>query len=639
MAQMIPDSIPAKASQGEQVLFSILRDQLPDSCLVWYEPRVKDLYPDFILLSPDFGLLILEVKGWYATQVERANNHFFDIHWRRGNISKIETYQNPLKQGHGYFSPVADKLKGYPILCNPDGNYQGRLCFPVGVGAIMSNITEAQARDGNLYTLLEKPAVAYRDELHSWAKLSSTDLIHRLKAMFKVDFPFAPLTPDQISTIKGILHPEVAIKEVPATQTSLPIEIEAPLPSTATVLLSLDAEQERMARTLKDGHRLISGVAGSGKTLILLARAKALANRLTQHRILILCFNITLAAQLRSQLHEDSRNPHYRERIEVMHFHAWAKSLLGSLPSPRKFDDDEDYNQCLGQQILSKLESSPLEQRWNSVLVDEAHTFSRSWFLCCVAALQDPIDGDLLIVSDGSQSLYKRRKFTWKDAGIKAQGRSQKLTQNYRNTQEILSAAWRVLATSQDGDIDTTFPVVEPDAALRHGPTPTMHMTQSKVGAAAAVVERVRSLCESGYAPSDIAILYRWKSRQEEAAFNSVATQLKTLGISPYWITASQETKRDYSVNRPGVRIVTALSSLGLEFKVVLLMWIEQFADCCHPDKDMAVLARRQLYVAMTRAQDELHLFAGNKPPFVNDLLKDEAFLVTRALKVTPRLA
>jgi hypothetical protein len=44
----------------------------------------------------------------------------------------------------------------------------------------------------------------------------------------------------------------------------------------------------------------------------------------------------------------------------------------------------------------------------------------------------------LLIVNDGSQSLYQRRKFTWKSVGVQALGRSKRLSQNYRNTQEIL---------------------------------------------------------------------------------------------------------------------------------------------------------------------------------------------------------
>ncbi|MEM9446449.1 MAG: 3'-5' exonuclease [Verrucomicrobiota bacterium] len=619
MALMIPATPSSKASQGEQQLFRVLSIQLPDDFIVWYEPRVNDLYPDFVILGPRFGLLILEVKGWYASQVERADNNFFDIRWQRKGITKTETYQHPLRQGHGYFGSVADRLKTYPILCNEEGNYQGRLCFPIGVGAVMSNMTEAQARDENLYVLLEQPTVAYRDELLSWAHIPDAELLQRLKGMFtKADFSFPALTADQVSTIKGILHPEVAIKEVPATQISLSFEPEESLPSTATVLLSLDAEQERMARTMKGGHRLIFGVAGSGKTLILTARAKALANRLTQHRILILCFNIALAAQLRSQLHGDTRNPQYKDRIEVLHFHSWAKTLLGSLPNPRQFNNDEDYNQFLGEQVLAKLQSLPVEQRWDSVLVDEAHTFSQSWFSCCVAALKDQVDGDLLIVSDGSQSLYKRKQFTWKSVGVKAVGRSQRLTQNYRNTQEILTAAWGILQSDgQAADVGETFPAVEPGAALRHGSKPTLSIARSKKAVENAILEKLKTLLNSGYSASEIAILYRWKSKKEDDSFRSLLGELKELNVDYYWVTENQSTKRNYDSTQPGIRIVTTLSSLGLEFKVVLLMWVDQFWDCQSKDSDKATMARRQLYVAMTRAQDELHLFSGKQTQFL----------------------
>jgi superfamily I DNA/RNA helicase len=53
---------------------------------------------------------------------------------------------------------------------------------------------------------------------------------------------------------------------------------------------------------------------------------------------------------------------------------------------------------------------------------------------------------------------------------------------------------------------------------------------------------------------------------------------------------------------------------------VVAAVGVEQFADCCNEDGDIAAIARRQLYVAMTRAQDELHLFAGRYARLVGEL-------------------
>ncbi len=62
MAEMIPERIPSKASKGEQRLFSIL-SKLPDDCIVHYEALVNRRNPDFIVIIPQYGVLIIEVKG------------------------------------------------------------------------------------------------------------------------------------------------------------------------------------------------------------------------------------------------------------------------------------------------------------------------------------------------------------------------------------------------------------------------------------------------------------------------------------------------------------------------------------------------------------------------------------------------
>ena len=142
------------------------------------------------------------------------------------------------------------------------------------------------------------------------------------------------------------------------------------------------------------------------------------------------------------------------------------------------------------------------------------------------------------------------------------------------------------------------------------------------------LADGARALCESGYAQGDIAILYRWKPRSEEILFQDMMKRLSDLGLRTYWITQNHQSKHNYSVEQPGLRVITALSSLGLEFKVVLLLWAEQFADCCNEDPEKAVIARRQLYVAMTRAQDELYLFGSGYARIFGELEKSQSFEV-----------
>jgi hypothetical protein len=88
MAQMLPEFIQAKASQGEKKLFAVLRDRLPDDFIVWYEPQVKGLHPDFIVLGPNFGLLVIEVRhpqqSWWLDECDRP----------QGVTAKLEIRQN-----------------------------------------------------------------------------------------------------------------------------------------------------------------------------------------------------------------------------------------------------------------------------------------------------------------------------------------------------------------------------------------------------------------------------------------------------------------------------------------------------------------------------------------------------------------
>ncbi|EAW35195.1 DEAD/DEAH box helicase [Lyngbya sp. PCC 8106] len=610
MALTVPDCVPSKASSGEKRLFQILRDELPDDCYVWYEPNVKGLYPDFIILGPTLGLLILEVKGWSASQILRASDQHFEIEQPDG---QIEVQQSPLRQAKNYQDTLMNKLKGCSILCQDDGDYQGKLAFPIGVGAIMTNITEAKARDENIYSILEKPQVVYKDELLEWDGIGERALMKRLEDMFTVRFKFMGLEDDQISTIKGVIHPEVVVRKEPATVKSVPSGFI--LKPDATVIKTLDVKQEQLARSLGSGHRLFCGVAGSGKTLILLSRAKTLAGGIFNKRVLILCFNITLAAYLRSLI-EAENNPLYQERIEVLHFHDWAKSIMGKLPNLREFR--AEYDEVLGDRLLEELDHIPAEQKWDAVLIDEAHTFHPNWFKCCAAALKDPENDDLLIVSDRSQSLYKRHPFTWKSVGIKAQGRTRRLNQNYRNTEEILSAAWDLVKSpSVEEDEEEAFPLVEPSAALRTGKRPTLQLCESRKAEVENAIAKIQQLVSEGYESKDIAIIYRYLGRCEAEPFSLLTQQLDELGLGCYWVNKD---KSNYSSRHPGVRLITAKSALGLEFKAVIVLWVQQFGVGDEAE------SRRELYVSMTRAQDVLHLFGSGRFPVLRELEDSDGF-------------
>ena len=131
-----------------------------------------------------------------------------------------------------------------------------------------------------------------------------------------------------------------------------------------------------------------------------------------------------------------------------------------------------------------------------------------------------------------------------------------KLAQNYRNTKEILEAAWTVVRnTDQDLKDDATFPTIEPDVALHQRPRPTLYQAGTKAMAVDVAIEQVQRLVMLGYSPSEIAILYRYKPKQDDALFNSMLQRLQDLSLPVYWVTKSQHTKVNYSARSPGFEV------------------------------------------------------------------------------------
>jgi superfamily I DNA/RNA helicase len=191
-------------------------------------------------------------------------------------------------------------------------------------------------------------------------------------------------------------------------------------------------------------------------------------------------------------------------------------------------------------------------------------------------------------------------------------------------------AAWSLVKPiptniSQDyGDV--TFPVVEPTSTKRNGKRPVLHLEQSRCEETQAVIQLLHQLVQRGYQSNDIAIVYRHKDYKEQHLFDDLVQQLDDSDLGAYWVTENDTKKYQYSHKKSGVRIITALSSLGLEFKVVIVLWVQQFANTHGCEPELAARERRQLYVAMTRAQEELYVFGSGEAPILNELAHSQCF-------------
>ena len=62
MATLIPEYLPDNASAGEKAVAAQLLE-LPDNVLAYYEPLIRTRFPDFVIVAPSIGVIVIEVKG------------------------------------------------------------------------------------------------------------------------------------------------------------------------------------------------------------------------------------------------------------------------------------------------------------------------------------------------------------------------------------------------------------------------------------------------------------------------------------------------------------------------------------------------------------------------------------------------
>jgi hypothetical protein len=576
MAEMIPDRLPSGASAGEKKVFALLQ-QLPDDVIAYYEPVLSARYPDFVAIIPSVGVLLIEVKDWYPNSIMKADNYDVVLSSRGQAVNS----KHPIRQARDYQFQLMDKAHRHSEkseLLQGHGAHAGKFSFPFGHLVFLNNCTRQQLNERGLSEVFPIGRVLTRDELEA---LPPGEIVDRIRQCFDPWWPFDRLSERQISILRSIVHPEIVVS--PTFQFGS-VERQP--------LAILDIRQERNARSIGEGHRIVYGVAGSGKTVILIARARLIAQS-SNKRVLILCYNVALAEHFRRIFAGISN-------VTCLNFHRWASQLNGV-----RFRDDED-EEAFGERLLERLRRGEGDaHKYDAVFVDEAQDFSKTWFLCAKLALKEPDDGDLLIVGDGSQYLYHRRRFSWKEAGVNAPGRTINarfdLDKNYRNTREIMRiAAEFVSANGAQVDPELGLQTIRPDpnVARRSGPAPEMLEAPTVEGELHFAVKRILAWREEGIKSSEIAVLYRVNTQGWVKDLASLIAK----HIAVFW----PQDRSGQFADPSGVCVTTMHSAKGLQWRAVLVMRCDTMPftpESDIGDVDRERLERGLMYVAMTRAE------------------------------------
>ncbi|UUT23674.1 DEAD/DEAH box helicase [Pseudomonas sp. T8] len=594
MAQFFPSRTTCRFdTPGERRLAERLEKKLEDDYLCWFNVPVgpKALQPDFVLLHPLRGLLVLEVKDWKLDTIQSMDRNQAKIY----ADGLLKTLKNPMLQARAYAMEVVMMLQRDPALKQPAGSpYAGNLIMPFGWGVVMTAITRKQFEGTNLAEVLNPQQVLFQDEVTE--TVDPEVFQQRLWNMFQHIFP-CQLSLPQIDRVRYHLYPEVRVNAVPG-QFGLFAEQHAPLP---TLIKVMDLQQEQLARSLGEGHRVIHGAAGSGKTMILGYRCAHLA-QVSNKPVLVLCYNKSLAGRLQQVLAERGLS----DKVKVRNFHAWCSDMLTAFNVDRPAQN-LSISVKMAQMVENTIDGVDRGQipraQYAAVLIDEGHDFQPEWFKLVVQMI-DPESNSLLVLYDDAQSIYRGKSgksgmdFSFASVGIQAQGRTTILRLNYRNTVEVLSVARAFaieLLTARDAAEDGV-PIVAPQSAGRRGAFPELLRCDSDWQEYHCIVERIRDEQGKGRALDDMAVIYRSTAQAQR-----IERALSEAGIA---FASGQSAKGRGALygSEDAVKIVSMHSSKGLEFGLVLIPSLGEMPKKGEDETDEA----RLLYVAMTRAIDRL---------------------------------
>ena len=598
MATLIPSlgSCVSRMTSGERRLAERLEARLDDDYLLWYDVPMgpRNTHPDFCVMHPRRGILVLEVKDWKLSTIQQADKQNWEI--IPDGIPK--TVINPLEQARQYAHQVVKALERDAQLVQPDGPHAGKLAFPWSYGVVFSNITRKQFEAAELQHAIEPHRVLCQDEMLEG--VDAEDLQSRLWGMFAYGMRGAMSLP-QMDRVRWIMFPEVRVQQGALFDDGA----DADLPD---IMRVMDIQQEQLARSLGEGHRVIHGVAGSGKTMILGYRAEYLAQAsiASSKPILILCFNEPLGVKLHSVMHAKGLSG----KVHVRHFHRWCRDQLvaygQTLPDSRMqvsamMDD-------MVHRVITAVDRKQIPSgQYQAVLIDEGHDFAPEW-LKLVTQMVDPSTNSLLVLYDDAQSIYERarsKQFSFKSVGIQAQGRTTILKINYRNTKQILQTASLVAAdllTNEDKD-DDGIPLLKPISCGRDGEAPLIIRLPSLRDEAFAIADEMGNAHKEGHAWGDMAILCH-----DYFTMDLCAKALEQRGL-PFNV---RKRAGDFNPRANAIQIMTMKVSKGLEFPVVALPGVGHMPAAGEDEQEAA----RVFYVAATRATQKLVIGVGGDGGF-----------------------
>lgn len=390
----------------------------------------------------------------------------------------------------------------------------------------------------------------------------------------------------------------------------------------------LSNEQERLCGLELDGKpRLVRGVAGSGKTVVLAHWLMQTVKRLADQpnvRIWAVFANRSLQSligeSITSAWEQATQGQSFPwDRVELHHIREILDVLLPEVGlSADRFQFDYDR---ASEAYLKRKPMDQIAPRCDALFIDEAQDLGPNTLklLSSIVRRSDANDENsrsINIFYDNAQNIYGRSTPKWSDLGLDMRGRSTVMKESFRSTRPITEFALNVLYQLQPPETNPDHKELVArgliERSTRHGadwwnvrfnqiegPKPEFRRYASLEQEFEAIGDYCRELISvQGVQPSDICLIYNG-SNIPHWLEKSMMPRLTGLGVD-----LSVQTNKPFERSSNQLLATTSHSFKGYDSEVVIIPGVDQYKA-----QGKGVLANN-LYVAMTRARSVLALFA-----------------------------
>lgn len=400
------DSLRQPLTRGERVVFDFFDQNLPEAWEIYLQPHMNGLRPDFVLLNPNIGIAVFEVKDWnldamiYRVEQRRGKSPRL-LGQRNGKTFSLQS-QNPIEKIHRY------KQEVFKLYCP-------RLAKQFGFAAITAGVIFPFADDERVKDLFRLSM-----ESRGMTEYPQYTPVSGCKALARGDM--GSIFPEGLRSRSKYMTPAYA--------NDLRFWLREPdFTESQRQPLELDANQRALATTrTQSGYRRIKGSAGSGKSLVLAARAAELV--MQDKDVLVVTFNITLLHYLMDiAVRWGQTGGRTRNRATWLNFHAWCARVCTEADMEQEYRDlwkDKSKLQEVLKYRLAELVSSILDndldnivQRYDAVLIDEGQDYQLSWWDTLRKVCKP--GGEMLLVADATQDIYETAS-AWTDEAMNGAG-------------------------------------------------------------------------------------------------------------------------------------------------------------------------------------------------------------------------